>query len=322
MDEKIKVALILSLLSPFIAEVITGSTPILTAINPLVFIFLWAYYGAGVVLMREAWIRWGGNFTRLMLLGFSYGVIEEGICIKTWFDPHWKDLGTLAYYGRIAGINTVWAVWLTIIHSMLSIVSPIIIISTFYPEYKNRPLLNKKGLILAAISFTVSGAILFLFLNPYTPPIPQYFIAIIVVIVMIMYAKKISREILPHIKLGKKHPFIHGFIITVLLFIVFAIFPKTPVPFPLTITVGIILVLMFYSTMPGLTDKKLFLLIFGALSFWMIPYDIILELNHVLFMSLTGIVAWTVLYLKYRKRFSHKECNQRYQQNNEPQRIW
>jgi hypothetical protein len=43
-------------------------------------------------------------------------------------DPAWPGLGALSHYGRAAGVNWVWAVELTIFHSLISIVvlSPLI----------------------------------------------------------------------------------------------------------------------------------------------------------------------------------------------------
>ncbi|WP_148882650.1 hypothetical protein [Thermococcus aciditolerans] len=55
MERKIKVVLLLSFLSLFFAEVLSGSTPPLEVLtNLLSFPFLWVYYGAGVLLAREA----------------------------------------------------------------------------------------------------------------------------------------------------------------------------------------------------------------------------------------------------------------------------
>ncbi|MCD6370691.1 MAG: hypothetical protein J7L63_04265 [Thermoplasmata archaeon] len=103
MKRKTKALLLVSLLSPFIAEVISGSTTPEELLKPFSFPFLWVFYGSGVILMRELWIRFGKNHTSLMLLSISYGMIEEGVAVKSFFDPHWEDLGLLAHYGRFMG---------------------------------------------------------------------------------------------------------------------------------------------------------------------------------------------------------------------------
>ena len=45
--------------------------------------------------------------------------------VKSWFDPHWVDLGIFGSYGRLAGVNWVWAAGLTIYHAIYSIGLPI-----------------------------------------------------------------------------------------------------------------------------------------------------------------------------------------------------
>jgi len=88
----------LSILSPVFGELVSGSSPPLEFFNPLVFVFLWGLYGCGVLLMRELWVRWGKGYMRLMVLGVVYGIIEEGLAIKSFFDPNWMDLGVYATY--------------------------------------------------------------------------------------------------------------------------------------------------------------------------------------------------------------------------------
>ncbi|WP_240910650.1 hypothetical protein [Thermococcus sp. MV11] len=149
MNPKTKVALILSLISPFFAEVLSGSTPPLEVLTePLSFPFLWAYYGAGVLLIREVWVRWGRNYIRLMLFGFIYGIVEEGLVIKSWFNPDWPDLDVFSVYGRVWGVNAVWAVWLTIFHSLMSITMPIMVVDALYPEFSGENSWGGGGLSL------------------------------------------------------------------------------------------------------------------------------------------------------------------------------
>ena len=50
--------LALVLLSPVIAEMLSGSTPPLEWLNPIAVLFLIWLYGAGVLVMRETAVRW------------------------------------------------------------------------------------------------------------------------------------------------------------------------------------------------------------------------------------------------------------------------
>ena len=100
--------IILALLSPAIAELLSGSSPPLEFFNPFGFVLLVGLYGCGVVIVRELSIRWEKGWGSILLLGAAYGIIEEGLAVKSFFDPNWMDLGILGTYGRWIGVNWVW----------------------------------------------------------------------------------------------------------------------------------------------------------------------------------------------------------------------
>src|SRR5256885_16843146 len=106
--------LALVLLSPVIAEMLSGSTPPLEWLNPIAVLFLIWLYGAGVLVMRETAVRWKTGWPSILLLGAAYGIIEEGLAVKSLFDPGWMGLGALDWHGRWFDVNWVSAVCLTI----------------------------------------------------------------------------------------------------------------------------------------------------------------------------------------------------------------
>jgi hypothetical protein len=122
---KIAPVLVLFLLSPIIGEVLSGSTPLLSFINPVVLLLEVGLYGCGAVIVRELAIRWQKGLPTVLTLGAAYGIIEEGLDTKSWFNPNWPDVGILGTYGRVLGVNWVWAVELTIYHAVFSIAIPI-----------------------------------------------------------------------------------------------------------------------------------------------------------------------------------------------------
>lgn len=87
-----KPILFLFFLSPLVGEVLFGSTPPLAFINPLVFLFLGALYGSGALLVRDYARRWQRGCRSVLLLGVAYGIIEEGILVRSFFNPGWKNL--------------------------------------------------------------------------------------------------------------------------------------------------------------------------------------------------------------------------------------
>ena len=104
-----------------------------------------------------------------MLLGLTYGIIEEGLAVKPFFDPGWPDLNRLAVYGRYLGVNIVWAFWLSIFHAVYNISIPVLLAQIAHPEYSRVRLLTRRGLAAVATVFTAASTIMFLFLNPYKP---------------------------------------------------------------------------------------------------------------------------------------------------------
>ncbi len=297
MKRETKAILVLSLLSPFFAEVLSGSTPPLEAMNPIAFALLWGFYGAGVVLVREAWVRWGRNYLRLMLLGFLYGVVEEGLVIKSWFNPDWPDLDVFAHYGRVWGINTVWAVWLTIFHSIMSIASPIIIWEMIYPEFKNESLLSEKGIKLAALVFILSALPFFSLLVPYRPPFVQYSLTILLAVLLFLAARRVRRERIFR-KRVERHHLLYGAGVALALFLTYTALPHSSINPIVPMILGALIALHFYSQMD---ESSSIPIILGFLFFWFVPYDIILEINGVLGEAVLGILTFSLLFWKWRK---------------------
>lgn len=127
-------ALFLFILSPVCGELLSGSAPPVEFFAPLTFITLCLLYGGGAVLVREMAFRWKVGWLSILALGAAYGIIEEGLMVKSFFDPAWMDLGILGTYGRWLEVNWVWTVELIIYHAIFSIGIPILITTLVFPE--------------------------------------------------------------------------------------------------------------------------------------------------------------------------------------------
>jgi hypothetical protein len=176
---KRKAIVFLMFMSAAIAELVSGSSPPLEFFNPFMFTLLFLFYGCGAVLVRETAIRWNKGFATILLLGAAFGILEEGLAVKSWLDPNWMDLGTLGWYGRFWGVNWVWAVWLTVYHSVCSITIPIIITDMVFPQFKGVRITDDEGwksykgfFLLGSLVYLFS----FLFITPYRPPVPQFLV--------------------------------------------------------------------------------------------------------------------------------------------------
>jgi hypothetical protein len=135
-------AWVLYVLAPIFAEVFSSSTPLNEFLNPLAFIPLMMLYGSGALLIRELVIRWRKGWFSLLLLGMAFGIYEEGVMVRSFFDPHWMDLGALGVYGRVAGVNWVWTEQLILFHALISIAASIAFVEILLPEQRSKPWLN------------------------------------------------------------------------------------------------------------------------------------------------------------------------------------
>jgi len=190
MSDKGKAIWFLALLSPILAELMSGSSPPLEFFNPIMFVGLLGMYGAGVLIIRELSIKWDKSWATIIVLGAMYAIIEEGLAVKSFFDPGWADLGDLDTYGRFWSTNWVWAVWLTIFHSTISISLPILIFGLVYPDFKHSRMLSDKQFRTVVTLFAADIVIFALvFSLNYAPPLVQYLLAIAAVYVLFRVAK-------------------------------------------------------------------------------------------------------------------------------------
>ncbi len=82
------------LLAPVIGEVLSTSTPLPGFI--LAWIPLALLYGCGTLLCRELSLRWGTGWAGLVIVGAAYGIVEEGLIVRSFFDPTsatWVSMG-------------------------------------------------------------------------------------------------------------------------------------------------------------------------------------------------------------------------------------
>ncbi len=101
-------------------------------------------YGPGVILIREAIIRWRKGWASVFLLGFAYAIVEEGLDLSTFFNPNAGPVGILGTYGHWLGVNWVWTVGLMLFHSAISIALPILLFRFAFPALKSQSLVIGK----------------------------------------------------------------------------------------------------------------------------------------------------------------------------------
>jgi hypothetical protein len=245
MTEKGKALWILALLSPVIAEMLSGSSPPHEFFNPFSFALLLGLYGAGVLVVRELSVIWNRGWASIIVMGAAYGILEEGVAVKSFFDPHWMDVGALGVYGRYLGTNWVWASWLTIFHSAVSITLPIFILALLYPHLRDKRLLTRRRFEIVLVILFLDVLACTTILTQYIPFWPMYFLAIAAVFGLVLYAKHLPKGFLMP---ERDHPTWSpmrfaalGFAFLFLSFIASGLFAKSAVPFIISIVLEFVI---------------------------------------------------------------------------------
>src|SRR6266702_1967008 len=197
--------LFLLLLTPGIPEYLSASSQLtVLVINPvLFFLFLAAnlgLYGSGVILIREAMIRWKKGWASVFLLGAAYGIAEEGLDLWTLLYSNAGPVGTLGYYGHWLGVNWVWTIGLVICHSVYSIGLPIFLFGLAFPELKSKSLVSGLGVKATLVTLIIDSIALFILVSnlysPYDPGAGLLLSGGLAITVLVMLARKLPGNFL------------------------------------------------------------------------------------------------------------------------------
>ncbi len=214
------------------AEFLTGSTPLPSLLDPLTLPLLLGLYGFGAILVRELAAAWRKGWPTIIVLGAAYGVIEEALDVKSWFNPSWPALGRLATYGRFLGVNVVWAAELTVFHAVFSITIPIVLTRLLFPEEDGTRWFRTGTLAAIAVAFVGVVAFGFAFF-PYNPPPIQYLAALGFAVLLVWGAHRLPPSF-PGTRSASAKGFPRlvavGFLFSLCFFLVFWVVPATPVP--------------------------------------------------------------------------------------------
>lgn len=167
----------LVLLSPFIAEVLSGSTR-----TSFLFVFVpeIMVWGVGALLCRELVRRWHAGGTSLLLLGLSLSIAEEFIIQQTSLAPL-PFPGSHPDYGRMWGVNLVYFLFMLGYESVWVVIIPVQVTELFFPRQAGQPWLRKRGAVVASVVFLIGSRIAWygwtqqarprLHAAPYHPPL-------------------------------------------------------------------------------------------------------------------------------------------------------
>ena len=151
-QSKIIPILTMLLLPPIIAELLFGSTSISTL---FVLIPEIGIYGCLSLLFRYIKVKKSLPLLSLALFGVAFALAEECILQQTSLEPL-AGLNPDLIYGRYFGVNWIYLIWALGYETFWGILIPILLFDLIFPQYKNDPLIEKKGLIVSIIIFSFS----------------------------------------------------------------------------------------------------------------------------------------------------------------------
>jgi len=315
--------IVLFFLSPIIGELLSGSAPPVEFFNPFGLIILPALYGSGAILAREITLKWGKRWPTILILGLAYGIIEEGLMIKSFFDPAWQDLGLLGVYGRWGGVNWVWTVFLTLYHAVFSIAIPILLVELMFPKRRDGRWLGKKGMIFFSALLGLIVLIGFFLLAPYRPPPFPYFLALTLTVALYFIAKQMPAQWFTSIRKPAWRPLflgILGLCGTLIFFMLGWAFPYLGLFPVLTIAIMIIFAVVFLflihraSGYGSWQDDGRLALVSGALTFFILLGPIsendATRLDNPAGMTLVAIATlFALLWMRFRIKKRTKISN-------------
>lgn len=183
----------LLVLAPFIGEVMSTSTPITAFVLPWTFLFEAALYGGGALLVREVVRVKGLGLAGFVALGAAYGIFEEAVLVRSWFDPEFLD----AYrdYSRVWQTSLLQAIHLTTFHAAVSIGCSVALVEWLYPSHRARPWAGRRGLGLATAGLVALAALTLLAPEAFFPVRwPQVGVAAALAAGLVVVAPRLPRR--------------------------------------------------------------------------------------------------------------------------------
>jgi hypothetical protein len=183
-------AVVLLLLSALIAEALSGATPPLRFfLNPIVFLYLTVYYGSGALLVRELTRRWGKGWPTILLLGGVWGIVQEGLGTKVFFDPTRVELSPLVNYGTWGGVHWAFVVQLIIYHSVYSVLIPVLLTELLYWSDRRRSWAPTPVLWVCVLLQIAMTAVAYRTISAYEPPAELYLPTLLATAVLLVMAR-------------------------------------------------------------------------------------------------------------------------------------
>jgi hypothetical protein len=293
-----------------IPELLTGSTTLLGLVTSLNLALGLPLYGSGVLLAREASLRWRKGWSGILFLGLAYGIVEEGIATKTMINPASTAASTLGSYGHFLGVSWIFAVEIDLFHAVFSIALPILLVSLLWPERRTVRLISDRALVAALVVLALVAALgFFVFTRSYVPSggVVAFLLGAIAALVVLFFAfppERLSARASAPTARPRQFGLVGGaFVFTLYGLALFTPFWRAP---PVGIVLGMLvaagLTLGYLVQRAGRSGNELQKVAFaaGLLAFW-VPWDIALDLLGDVGVIVVPVVLYYLLYRLYRR---------------------
>lgn len=181
------------LVAPFFGEVLSTATSPVDLVLPWNLALFVALYGCGALLCRELACRWGLGLPGLALLGAAYGVYEEALVDRFWFDPAYAQRTGVGHYAEVWHTNLLLATHLTAFHAAVSVCSSVLVVTWLFPG--DRPWLPLRGLPVLGTAMLL---VLFVTSEDYVrPPLGPTIVAVTLGVLLVVAAylsRRLSRR--------------------------------------------------------------------------------------------------------------------------------
>jgi hypothetical protein len=150
-----RAAATLVVLTPLVAELALGSTPIRMAW----LVLLWMpIYGAGVLAIRDSVTRRGRGWPSILLLALGYELVEDGIGLQALTSP--RLYHAASWGARVLGVNLPYWEANALYHAVFTVAIPISLVGLLFPDLRDRPYLGRTGMAGTVLVAVLGVAVL------------------------------------------------------------------------------------------------------------------------------------------------------------------
>ncbi len=312
--------LALFLIAPILGELISGHMTPWEFLNPISWLLMAMPYGLGALVCRELIVRWDKGWWSLMSLGVAYGLYEEGVVARSLYDPRWSEMGSLAEYNHVAGLNWTYTEVLLHFHTTVSILASVTLVQVIFPARRRESWIGPRafwGCVTGLLLWTPAIMGVQLLIDdpdfPFFFPPLGYFVATLAAIAgCIILARRLPRPTAPPQTRLVRRPLAFGVLGAVNMLTVFVtVFavPEWDSPPPLIASVLTVLALdagtvwlisRWSGRLAAWDDRHVFALVAGQLSFFA-AYGVLADIDEG-FQGRTLVAVATALGLAWIRR--------------------